>query len=299
MTQDTKIVDGIKQIHENTQKTLDSIKNKQKIEATLENFFEKQQKLQKEDSIAIGISNPENYNKINKNNYNNKKIIKDNYQNNKFSLDEVASLSLGQEVGVVYPPVEKAADQIQPDYQLPPKFRTLKIDLFNNSKDPIAKPYDYTLKMSVYLYNKCEQNDYDQLSSINYAAKFNNTGLDLFNVGIIKSDPHYALARRIRDDVYVYANQKGIEHISLNKFYRPSTAKKLKRQYVKNISGMLIRTANEHIFAMILQNNVYSYTLKTNKLTAKQKRVGIIASALIRAEDNIVGTNEDAADYLL
>ena len=72
MTQDTIIVDGIKKIHENTQKTLDSIKNKQKIEATLENFFEKQQKLQKEDLIAIRISNPENYNKINKNNYNNK-----------------------------------------------------------------------------------------------------------------------------------------------------------------------------------------------------------------------------------
>ena len=35
MTKDTKIVDGINNINETTQKTLDSIKNKKKVEEAL------------------------------------------------------------------------------------------------------------------------------------------------------------------------------------------------------------------------------------------------------------------------
>lgn len=307
MTKDTKIVDGIKNINETTQKTLDSIKNKKKVEEALENYFDQQQKLEKQDLESMGLKlkpNTQNYNRIITEN--NRRII-DNKRvcaeaptlPDEVCLDEVASLSLGQEVAVVYPPVEMAAEQIQPTNQMPDKWRTLKIDLFNNTKDPLINPYDYKLSMSIYLYNKCEQNSYDETKPVVFQTKFNRTDLDLFNRYIKKSDPHYAMARRLRDEVKINEVQQGIEHISLNKFYRPATATKLKQAYTVNLSGMLTRNQEFHTFWLMLQEKVYVFDLFPSQLTAKQKKAGIIATHIWRAEDSLHRSRDDASEYLL
>ena len=308
MTQDTKIVDGIKNINKTTQKTLNSIKNARKVEETLENFLDQQQKLEREDLESMGLklkTHPQNYNRID-----NRFIIENIIDTkrvcaeaptlpDKVCLDEVASLSLGKEVGVVYPPVENAAQQIQPTNQMPEKWRTLKIDLFNNTKDPLTNPYDYKLAMSIYLYNKCEQNNYDETKPVVFQTKFNRTNLDLFNRYINKSDPHYAMARRIRDEVKINEVQQGIEHISLNKFYRPATASKIKQAYTVNLSGMLTRNQEFHTFWLMLQEKVYVFDLLPTQLTAKQKKVGIIATHIWRAEDSLHRSKDDASEYLL
>lgn len=218
-----------------------------------------------------------------------------NYADKKLPLNEVALLSLGQESSSKG---EAACPQVNGARQMPKKWRTVKLDLFNNTKDIQNKPYDYHLKINIYLYEKCEQNNWDELNPITYGCKFNDTSLDSFNIDIVKSDPHYAKARQYRDQVYVDANQLNIEHMSLNKLYRPSKNKKLKTKYVRNFSGMLIRTASTHIVTLFCGPEQYDYVLSNLQLTQKQRRANIIASATIRAESQLNIKQEDAAKYL-
>jgi hypothetical protein len=181
---------------------------------------------------------------------------------------------------------------------LPKKWRTVKIDLFNNTKDIANKPYDYHVKVNIYLYEPCEENRFDTLNPITVGCKFNDTSLDSFNINIIKSDPHYKFARQTRDQIYVDAQQMGIEHISLNKFYRPSLVKKIKTKHLKNFSGLLIRTKTTHILTIFRGLDQYTFDLSNANLTQKQRSVGIIASNITRAEDSIETDVKDALDFL-
>ena len=228
-----------------------------------------------------------NYNNNNKDNKVNKIIINYKETGKRLSLNEVAPLSVG---------TDSSAKEEQ-GRDLSKRWRTIKLDLFNNTKDP-NKPYDYTLKVAIYLYQQCKENNWDTKNPINLSAKFNDTSLDSFNIGIIKTAPHYKQAREFRDQVYVDANQLGIEHMSLNKFYIPSKNKKIKNKSIKNFSGLLIRDSHTHQVVIFKGQEVYQYVLSNHNLTPKQRQVGMIGSCVVRAEDSLKTKQQDAEDFL-
>lgn len=251
----------------------------QNITEAVADFLDQQDKLVEKDT--------RNYNNNNKDNKDNKKIINYKQTGKRLSLNEVAPLSVGTDISAKE---EQGRD-------LSKKWRTVKLDLFNNTKDT-NKPYDYTLKVSIYLYQQCKENNWDSKNPINLSAKFNDTSLDSFNIGIVKSDPHYREARQFRDDIYVDANQLGIEHMSLNKFYIPSKNKKIKNKSIKNFSGLLIRDPNTHRVVIFKGQERYQYELSNTGLTTKQRQVGIIGSCVVRAEDGLKTSQQDANDFL-
>lgn len=232
-----------------------------------------------------------NYIHTRNNNTNNKEIINYTQLGKGVSLNGVAPLSVGTESSV-------KKDQGKDLPNLSAKWRTIKLDLFNNSKDPITRPYDYTLKVNIYLYDKCQENNWDSNNPIKLQCKFNDTSLDSFNIGIIKSETHYKQARQFRDQIYVDANQLGIEHISLNKFYIPTKDKNIKTKSVKNFSGLLIRDSKTHTVVIFKGKDVYQYTLSNNNLSMKQRKAKIIGSCIVRAEDSLQTVMKDAEDFL-
>jgi hypothetical protein len=300
MTQDTKIVDGINNINETTQKTLDSIKNKKKVEETLENFLDQQQKLEREDLEAMGLrlkpTRSEALINDNKDNEHNKEIINYNKANlDNISFESLSSLAFGNEVESTYPEEKDAAAQIQPTNDLPAEARTLKIDLFNNTTDINTKPYDYKVSVSMYLYKGKEVNRYDSQTPVRWMANFNDTSTKSFNLFINKSDPHYRNARYIRDLYYMDAGRLGIEHLSLNKFYMPNSTGGC-GMWTRNFSGMLLRTSQTHIFFLFINDKTYSYDLSLGKITKPMKRKGIIGSFTARNEDRLKLQQVDAKD---
>ena len=94
------------------------------------------------------------------------------------------------------------------------------------------------------------------------------------------------------------ANQLGIEHMSLNKFYIPSKNKKIKNKSIKNFSGLLIRDSHTHQVVIFKGQEVYQYVLSNHNLTAKQRQVGMIGSCVVRAEDSLKTKQQDAEDFL-
>ena len=261
------------------------------ITEAVADFLDQQDKLIKKDTGNY-IHNRHNKH----NNTNNKKIINYTQLGKGVSLNGVAPLSVGSlaspnDVAVALPPVKDLPD-------LSHKWRTIKLDLFNNSKDPIKRPYDYTLKVNIYLYDKCQENNWDSNNPIKFQCKFNDTSLDSFNIGIVKSDTHYKQARQYRDQIYVDANQLGIEHISLNKFYIPTKDKNIKTKSVKNFSGLLIRDSKTHTVVIFKGTDVYQYILSNNNLSVKQRKAKMIGTCVVRAEDSLQTTMKDANDFL-
>jgi len=275
----------------------------QNITEAVADFLDQQDKLIEKDT--------RNCNKDNKHNKHNKEIINlkepgmHPVLDKQLSVNEVAPLSVGSlaspnDVAVALPPVKDRPAKKQQGMDLvniSKKWRTIKLDLFNNTRDP-NKPYDYTLKINIYLYQQCKENNWDTKNPVNLSAKFNDTSLDSFNIGIVKSNPHYKEARQFRDDIYVDANQLGIEHLSLNKFYIPTKDKKLKNKFLNNFSGLLIRDSHTHQVVIFKEQERYQYELSNLNLTLKQRKARMIGSCVVRAEDSLQTPQQDAADFL-
>ena len=313
MTENTKVPTETEKTSETTENILDSIQNKKKTNEALENFFDQQQKLERQDLEAMGLKlKPTrsgaliNDNKDNKHNKlkikynssaikNNKKINHNKANLDKIAFESLSSLAFGKESESTYPEEKDAAAQIQPTNDLPADARTLKIDLFNNTKDVNNIPYDYKVVINMYLYKGKEVNRYDSQTPVRWMANFNDTSTKSFNLFINKSDPHYRNARYIRDQYYMDAAPLGIEHLSLNKFYMPNSTGGC-GMWTRNFSGMLMRTDQTHIFFLFINDKTYSYDLSKGKITKPMKGKGVIGSFTARNEDRLKLKQVDAKD---
>jgi hypothetical protein len=265
------------------------------LQSQIADFFTEQERLEQIDSgkknLDLDTRNNKQYKQYKQDKQFIKKLIK---PNKKFGLND-ASLSFGS-FGKAN--VFAASPQGKDAPALPKKWRTVKIDLFNNTRDIQNRPYDYHLKLNVYLYEKCEENNYNELTPIRYGCKFNDTSLDSFNIKIIKSDPHYKMARKHRDDLYVDAQKLGIEHMSLNKFYMPAKHTNARAKFTPGFSGLLVRTRESHWITLFCNMDYYNFELPNTNLTIKQKQANIIGSCTRRAEDSIEQNPRPATEYL-
>jgi hypothetical protein len=269
---------------------------KYNIHNQVEDFFAEQERLNQIDRGEKNLDLDTRNNKQYKQYKQDKQIYnKDNYADKKLSLNDQAPPVVGS---LRESNVFAACPQGNDPKDLPKKWRTVKIDLFNNTKDIQHKPYDYHMKLNVYLYEKCEENNYNEMTPIRYGCKFNDTSLDSFNIKIIKSDPHYKYARKIRDEIYVDAQELGIEHMSLNKFYMPAKHTNARAKFTPGFSGLLLRTRDSHWIKLFCGLKQYDFELSNTNLTIKQKQANIIGSCTRRAEDRLEQNPRPATEYL-
>jgi hypothetical protein len=270
---------------------------KYNIHNQVEDFFAEQDRLNQldrgEKNLDIAVQNykqDKQYKQYKKN----KKI---NYANKQFSLNDQAPPVVGSlRESNVFAACPQGKD-------LPGSCRTIKLDLFNNSKDLLAKPYQYNLKINLYMYEPCEANQFDPRNAIRYSCSLNDQSVksimaELSKFGL-QAHPHYKAIKKQREKLNAYRSDYGIEHLAINKMYQP-TKRGLKAEFSQFMSAMLIRSKNNHMVQLYIGDQIFTYELQSDTVTPAMKQSNIIATVTVRAEDQLIKKQkDDPSTYLL
>lgn len=171
-------------------------------------------------------------------------------------------------------------------YQMPAKWRFLKVDLFDNATIEELKENKRKLKLA---FSVKPVNGEDWL----YFRAAMNSPRRMYK-RFVKEDwdwKHYNLVLKQYDECVA---EPLIEKVNISKIYQKGFAES--KHTIESMSAMLIQTSESYVVNLYVKDMRMTIELDTNNLSAKQRKQNVIASASLSNDTGY--TRKRADDFI-